>query len=107
MAFRWRASSALSGTAWQQEQFYPPSACTHQIPILRQTHLNQVSRRESKRPSEKLSDGLLISYEPLMAGLMTVTAMTVAVIHIGVCTRAAGIGTNFNLYGLIRCTFEF
>ena len=42
-----------------------------------------------------------------MAGLMTVTAMTVAVIHIGVCTRAAGIGSNFNLYGLIRCTFEF
>ena len=105
MAFRWRASSALSDTAWQQEQFYLPSACTHQIPILRQTHLNQVSRRESKRPSEKLSDGLLISYEPLMAGLMTVTAM--AVIHIGVCTRAAGIGTNFNLYGLIRRTFEF
>ncbi|SFH19877.1 Uncharacterised protein [Neisseria elongata] len=102
MAFRWRASLALSGTAWQQEQFYLPSACTHQIPILRQTHLNQVSRRESKRPSEKLSDGLLISYEPLIAGLMTVT-----VIHIGVCTRAAGIGTNFNLYGLIRCTFEF
>ena len=82
-----------------------PSACTHQIPILRQTHLNQVFRRESKRPSEKLSDGLLISYEPLMAGLMTVTAMVVA--HIGVRTRAAGIGTNFNLYGLIRCTFEF
>ena len=107
MAFRWRASSALSGTAWQQEQFYPPSACTHQIPILRQTHLNQVCRRESKRPSEKLSDSLLISYEPLIAGLMTVTAMTMVVIHIGVCTRAAGIGTDFNLYGLIRRTFEF
>jgi len=42
-----------------------------------------------------------------MADLMTVTAMTVVVIHIGVCTRAAGIGTDFNLYGLIRRTFEF
>ena len=84
-----------------------PSACTHQIPILRQTLLNQVCRKEPKRPSEKLSDGLLISYEPLIAGLMTVTAMTVTVIHIGVCTWAAGIGTNFNLYGLIRRTFEF
>ena len=82
-----------------------PSACTHQIPILRQTLLNQVCRKEPKRPSEKLSDGLLIGYEALMAGLMTVTAMVVA--HIGVRTRAAGIGSNFNLYGLIRCTFEF